>query len=46
MIKILLMFPWAVLGNQIAQDLGFGNVTQITCGIIASFLAGCLIDML
>lgn len=46
MIKILLMFPWAVLGNLIAQDLGFGKTAQITCGFIGCFLASILIDML
>ena len=46
MIRILLMFPWAVLCNMIAEELGFGRVTQITCGFIGCLLASILIDML
>ena len=46
MIKILLMFPYALLGSMIAQDLGFGRTAQITCGFIGCFLASILIDML
>lgn len=46
MIKIILMFPWAVLGNLIAQDLGFGRTVQVTFGFIGCILASFLIDML
>ena len=46
MIEILLMIPWAMTGNLIAKDLGFGKIAQITCGFICCFLASILIDML
>lgn len=46
MIRIILMFPWALLGNLIAEDLGFGRAAQITCGFIGCILASFLIDML
>ena len=46
MIKILLMFPYALLGSMIAQDLGFGRTAQFICSFIGCFLAAILIEML
>lgn len=46
MIEMLLMFPFALLGNLIAKDLGFRRPAQIVCGFLGCFLASVLIDML
>lgn len=46
MIRIILMFPWALSANIIAQDLGFGRAAQIVSGFIACTIAHILIDIL
>ena len=46
MIKIILMFPWSLLGNLIAKELGLGSIMQIVCGFIGCAMACVLIEML
>ncbi len=46
MIRIILMFPWAFMANQIAHDLGFGRSVQIFSGFISCTIAHILIEML